>query len=128
MNVYTEPDWVISARLMWGLPPGREPARSEVNLAVWIMLDRGHDSEQIALWTRIPLLAVLQVMARRRLALEPDPPGPPPRNRPSRQQRAREWAPTDYQRWVLSGVGESTKLQSVTIPAPVTDRVPELVS
>jgi hypothetical protein len=34
-------DWVVSYRLIWGIPLNCVPTRAEIRLAVWYLLDRG---------------------------------------------------------------------------------------
>jgi hypothetical protein len=40
-------DWVISLRLVQGLPLDRKPTMAEITLAVWFLLDQGHNVQEI---------------------------------------------------------------------------------
>jgi hypothetical protein len=95
-------DWVIALRLVQGVPTGRAPTRKEIILAVWFLLDQGHNGKEIERRTRLSSTEVTSVVDLRRAAR--------PNSSCAAGRRARARAARPHWRHILLIWGHYTKI------------------
>jgi hypothetical protein len=96
-----EADWAVVLRLLWHRPLGATvPTAADLHLATWLLLDMGHESDEIRARLGVTQPQVKRVMYLRKMATDP------PRVRQQRMGRPlldyRQFAPTAFERRLLS--------------------------
>jgi hypothetical protein len=95
-----EADWAVVLRLLWHRPLGATvPSAADLHLATWLLLDMGHESDEIRARLGVAQSQIKRVMYLRKMAATP----PLPRKRMGRQAMDyRSFAPTALERRLLS--------------------------
>jgi hypothetical protein len=96
-----EADWAVVLRLLWHRPLGATvPSAADLHLAIWLLLDLGHESDEIRARLGVAQSQIKRVMYLRRMAATPPSPQRQRMGRPLLDYR--QFAPTALERRLLS--------------------------
>lgn len=96
-----EADWAVVLRLLWHRPLGATvPTAADLHLATWLLLDMGHESDEIRARLGVAQSRIKRVAYLRKKAADPPPHRRQRMGRPLLDYRS--FAPTALERRLLS--------------------------